>query len=309
LAAAGFGDDEPPDFVRERNIIIPIGGKKYITIPMPLGFNVLPNLGRIPIEIVLTGGKDADKKIGSMLGIILETFNPMGSSGLSLQTFMPTIADPFVALAENKDWTGKPIYRENVNSLNPAPGHAMAKDGSSIIGRALSSALNLATGGSKYTPGYFSPTPDQIDYLAGQVTGGVGRELGKVSQTAQAVYTGDDLPSHKIPVIGRLYGNAEGATHEGSKFYDNVKKLNAHEREIKGLQKDGKSPAEYMKDHPEARYYGLANKIESNIKKLKETRGILKQRDASKDYIKSVDDRITAQMKQLNDVVRQAGNS
>ncbi|MEN6467722.1 MAG: LPD38 domain-containing protein, partial [Smithella sp.] len=112
LAAAGFGDDEPPDFVRERNIIIPIGGKKYVTIPMPLGFNVLPNIGRIPVEIALTGGRGADKKIASMLGVILETFNPMGSSGLSIQTFMPTIADPFVALAENRDWTGKPIYRE-----------------------------------------------------------------------------------------------------------------------------------------------------------------------------------------------------
>lgn len=50
LAAAGFDDDEPPDFVRERNIIIPIGGKKYITIPMPLSFHAIPNIGRITTE-------------------------------------------------------------------------------------------------------------------------------------------------------------------------------------------------------------------------------------------------------------------
>jgi hypothetical protein len=300
LAAAGFGDDEPPDFVRERNIIIPIGGKKYVTIPMPLGFNILPNIGRIPMEIVLTGGRDADKKIGSMLGIVLETFNPLGSSGLSVQTFMPTIADPFVALAENKDWTGKPIYRENFNSLDPAPGLSRAKDTSSMLGRALSSALNLATGGSKYTPGYFSPTPDQIDYLVGQATGGVGRELGKVSQTVQAAVSGEELPTHKIPVIGRLYGNAEGAAQEGTRFYDNIKKLNAHEREIKGLQKDGKPVGEYIKDHPEARYFKMANQLESNIRKLKGKKDILKQRNAPSDYIHSVDAQITAQMKRLN---------
>jgi hypothetical protein len=177
-----------------------------------------------------------------------------------------------------------------------------------MLGRALSSALNLATGGSKYTPGYFSPTPDQIDYLAGQATGGVGRELGKVSQTVQATVSGEELPTHKIPVIGRLYGNAEGSTHEGSRFYDNIKMLNAHEREIKGLQKDGKSASEYIKDHPEARYFKMANQLESNIRKLKAKKDILKQRNANKDYVRSVDAQITAQMKRLNDVVSRAEN-
>ena len=42
LAAAGFDDDEPPEFVRERSLIIPIGDKKYVTIPMPLGFHARP---------------------------------------------------------------------------------------------------------------------------------------------------------------------------------------------------------------------------------------------------------------------------
>jgi hypothetical protein len=236
LAAAGFDDDEPPDFVRERNIIIPIGGKQYITIPMPLGFNIIPSIGRIPVEIALAGGKGAYRKVGSLFGIILEAFNPLGSSGVSLQTFAPTIADPFVALAENKDWTGKPIYKENFNSLNPAPGHAMAKDTASLLGRGLSYALNIATGGSKYIPGYFSPTPDQIDYLAGQATGGIGRELSKTSQTVQSMYSGEELPTYKIPVASRFYGNAEGTSNERRKFYDNVKKMNMHERELKGLQ-------------------------------------------------------------------------
>lgn len=30
LAAAGFGDDEPPDFVKERNLILPIGDGRSI---------------------------------------------------------------------------------------------------------------------------------------------------------------------------------------------------------------------------------------------------------------------------------------
>jgi hypothetical protein len=50
LAAFGFDEDEPPDFVKERNIVIPTGGGKYITVPMPLGYNVIPNTSRILTE-------------------------------------------------------------------------------------------------------------------------------------------------------------------------------------------------------------------------------------------------------------------
>ena len=43
LAMAGFGGDEPPEWVKSKNLVIPVGDGKYITIPMPLGFNVFPN--------------------------------------------------------------------------------------------------------------------------------------------------------------------------------------------------------------------------------------------------------------------------
>ncbi|MFA6358893.1 MAG: LPD38 domain-containing protein, partial [Candidatus Omnitrophota bacterium] len=200
LAAAGFKDNEPPEFVKERNIIIPIGGKKYITFPMPLGFNAIPNVGRFLAEVTLSGGKDAGQKMSNLLGMIAETFNPMGSSGLSMQTVAPTFLDPFAALAENKDWTGRPIYKEDFNALNPTPGTSRVKDSATIFGRGLAWAFNILTGGDKYTPGLFSPTPDQIDYLSGQITGGLGREIGKTSMMFESLYTGEELPTYRLPL-------------------------------------------------------------------------------------------------------------
>jgi hypothetical protein len=47
LHAAGFDEDEPPSFIRERNIVIPTGKNTYVAWPMPLGFNFIPNVGRI----------------------------------------------------------------------------------------------------------------------------------------------------------------------------------------------------------------------------------------------------------------------
>ncbi|MBL8440234.1 MAG: hypothetical protein JNK96_03355, partial [Betaproteobacteria bacterium] len=119
LASAGMGDDEPPEFVRERNLILPIGDGKYISLPMPLGFHVLPNLGRIPVEFVMSGFREPARRISDLVAIFADTFNPIGNAGLSLQTIAPTVVDPFAALAENKDWTGKPIAKMDMNANSP----------------------------------------------------------------------------------------------------------------------------------------------------------------------------------------------
>lgn len=306
LAAAGFDDNEPPEFVRERNIIIPIGGKKYITIPMPLGFHVLPNIGRISAEMALNGFEGAGARIAGLFGVIVDSFSPLGSSGLSLQTITPTVIDPLAALAENKDWTGKPIYRENFSSLAPTPGPSRVKDTATLFGKGLSWALNTMTGGTKYTPGLFSPTPDQIDYLAGQATGGIGRELAKTSQTIQSVFTGEELPTYKIPLLGRFYGSSDGQANEATKFYDNLKKINMHEAEIKGRKKDHKPTGEYLKDNPEARYWRRANDAENDVRRLNKRKRDLIDRGAGKDRVKAVENLIAAKMKRFNETLKRA---
>jgi hypothetical protein len=81
LAAAGFGEDEPPDFVRERNLVIPIGDKKYLTIPMPLGFHILPNIGRTAAEFWLSGFKRGGERAAKLFASTVEAFSPVGGGG------------------------------------------------------------------------------------------------------------------------------------------------------------------------------------------------------------------------------------
>ena len=181
--------------------------------------------------------------------------------------------DPFIALAQNKDWTGKPIYVENFNSLNPQPGAARAKDSATPIAKGLADAINAVTGGTKYVPGAWSPTPDQIDYVIGQLTGGVGRELGKLSSTIAAPFTGDELPAHKIPLLGRLYGSTAGATGQAGKFYENIKRANEVENELKGRRKDGISVDDYLQDNPKAvELAARGNAAERQIRALRQMR-------------------------------------
>ena len=128
LAAAGFDEDEPPDFQRERNVIIPIGGKKYIAIPMPLGFHVIPNTSRVLTEWALSGWKNPSKRVAQITGSFLDAFNPIGNAGWSLQTLAPTSVDWLAALAENKDWTGKRIALKDRSDLAPTPGYTRTKE-------------------------------------------------------------------------------------------------------------------------------------------------------------------------------------
>jgi len=301
LAAAGFDDDEPPQFVRERNLVIPTGGKSYITIPFPLGFHFLPNFGRIVSEWALSGFDKPLDRLGDYAGVLAEAFNPLGSSGVSLQTITPTPIDPLVALAENKDWTGKPIARQDYSQLSPTPGFTRAKDSATVFGKAFSWALNMLSGGTKYKPGLFSPTPDQIDYLGGQLLGGVGRELGKAEQFITGAVTGEEVPTYKIPLAGRFFGTTEGSTQERSRFFTNIKEMNKHENEIKGRMKSGQPISGYFKDNPEARIWRAANAVENSISRLNQQKRALKERGASKVSMETLDKLIYSKMKNFNE--------
>jgi hypothetical protein len=279
IAAMGGGDGEDdewskiPEFVKERSFIIPAGKDKYIAIPMPLGFHFLPNIGRLMVEMAVYKDKTIGKQMASLFTVLADAFNPLGGSAPPMQIIAPTVMDPFIALAQNKDWTGKPIYVENFNSLNPQPGATRAKDSATPIANGLADAINAVTGGTKYVPGGWSPTPDQIDYVIGQLTGGVGREIGKLSSTIAAPFTGDELPAHKIPLLGRLYGSTAGATGQAGKFYENIKRANEVENELKGRRKDGIGVDDYLRENPKAvELAARGNAAERQIRALRQMR-------------------------------------
>ena len=308
LAAMGFDDDEPPEFVKDRNIIIPIGNKKYLMFPMPLGFNAIPNLGRIFTEWALSGGKDTPKRISHIFGMLADTLNPIGGNGSIANMVAPTVLDPVIDLANNKDFTGKPIAKQDFNSLQPTTGFSRTKDTASSVSKGMAYAINYLTGGTDYKQGVFSPTPDQIDYLIGQATGGVGRELMKAEQTATSLVTGEDLPTHKIPLVGRFYGDANAQSSQGGKFYDNIIKLNEHEAEVKGRRKDGKDYQQYLNDNPEARMIGQGNLAEKQVSALRRKRKEMVEKGADKSEVHKVDEMITARMKRFNDLMSAKGS-
>ena len=304
MAAAGFDDDEPPEFIRSKNIVIPTGDGDYIAFPMPLGFHVIPGVSRILTEWTLSGFKDTARRVTDLTGLFLDAFNPIGNAGWSVQTITPTILDPLVALGENKDWTGKPISKEDLFSLRPTPGYTRAREGANVLSTSLAEFLNYASGGTKHQPGVLSPTPEQIEYLVGQAFGGVGREAMKLATTVEKTATGEELPPYKIPLYGRFVGETKSSAAESNKFYKNMERLNRLDLEIKGRREDREPVGDFIRENPEARLLPMANKTYKDVQELRKRRKALLERDASRESIKAVENQITRKMQLLNDRVK-----
>jgi hypothetical protein len=318
MGGSGEGDDDQdewskiPDFIKENSLIIPLGRKDYLTVPMPLGFKVFPNIGRLAVEFA-TGGPDktVGKSLGHLITVLMDAFNPLGGTQNMGQMVAPTVIDPIVALMQNKDWTGRPIYRENNNPLDPQPGTKTVKDSASTVSKGLAAAINAITGGTQYRPGAWSPSPDALDYVIGQLTGGLGRELLKANQVLTAPFTGDELPPHKIPLIGRLYGNTSGPGAQSGQFYDNVKALNEIENELKGRMRNNGDVDAYRASEPLVNLVGMGSKVESEISKIRTYRRAIVERDepGHQERVKELDKRIGELMAMLNHEVAKARNA
>jgi predicted RNA methylase len=275
LGIAAMGDDEwdkIKDWEKDRSLIIPIGGKNYLKIPMPLGLNILPNIGRTIVETALGSDKiTPQSRILHLFGQMLGTFSPLGGNDVT-SAVTPTVLDPAVNLLRNEDYSGKSIYQQDFNSLDPTPGFSRAKDTATAPSKWFTEAVNYAAGGSGFTPGLLSPTPDAIDYIFGEFFGGTGREISKAFNAVGSVAKGEELPLHKIPVLGKLAGTTEGASIEKGIFYDRLKILNEHHNEIEGLKgrRDLSAASQFIADNPESRLYKKSHHIQSLIKKAKE---------------------------------------
>lgn len=309
LALAGFDDDEPPDFVKEKNFVMPAPGteKGYVMLPMPLGFNLLPNVGRLAAEasFALAQGKEPKifKRGADLFHTILSSLSPTGGTGSAALELSPTVADPLLSLEMNKDWTGKKISQEDFSSLKPTPGHTRARPNATPWAVGLSKMINWATGGTDYTPGVASPTPDAIDYLIQQATGGVGREFSKTAQVAKAASTGESIAPYKYPLFGRFIGSATGDAATRDKFYDNIRAINLAAEEVKGRALHHEERGEFLKDHPEAAFEKSATQMQRAIGELQDAKRLAIDRGEPKDAIKLREERISGLMKQFNEAV------
>lgn len=323
LAAAGYDDDEVADWVKSRNFIIPLGKtesgeKKHIQIPLPLGLNALPNIGRTMVELGRSGGKDFGKKTVSAIGEVMASLNPVGGGtvftpeggvdwGGVVKTAVPTILDPVVELATNKGFSGTAIEKTYRDEADSRPGFQRAKEktkrtptGQMYLG--ITKALNNLTGGDDYEAGFISPSPEKIRYLAEAIGGGLLREIEKAVDLSMKVPGQKETKPSGIPFIGRFYGETDSDAVAQSRYYKSVDKAKSAESSI-NLAKaagDGEAMRRIYEKRPEAKTIPLINRVQPKLAKLNKL-AVSQLNDS--ENIKLIDDARLEWMKATNKAI------
>ena len=108
------------------------------------------------------------------------------------------------------------------------------------------------------------------------------------------------MPPHKILLVGRFYGNSEGQSSQGSAFYANLKRINEAEAELKGRRKDRLPVDDYKAENPEYRLVARVNLTERMVSRLRKQKSELIEKDAPREQVKVIDERITKLMAGFN---------
>ena len=218
-AILGGDDDEEvknaymdlPKWVRRTNICIPIGGTKFITIPLSYELRVAYGMGEMFWEMeqgMIEPGEMVKETVTQLSDLL--PLSPLSSGSLA-QTVTPTMFRPLVEIIENKDFTGRPIYRENTFNQG-MPEYTKAYAGTAKWLTKSSEVLNNAMPKfwvkdypepDKYTPGAINVNPAIVEHLLDSYLGGLYTFPAKAAKTVSMVWDEDMRDVRNIPFVNR----------------------------------------------------------------------------------------------------------
>lgn len=248
LAMSMFGDDGDDDYynnlsewVRRNNLCLYIGGGKFLTVPLPIELRAFYGLGEMAYQETVGhghGGKHIAYDVINQLTELMP-INPLGNNGDIASSFTPDIAKPWIQLYNNKDFTGKPIYKEN--SFNEyMPEWTKTYNGTSKWLKNLSEWSNDISGGNKYKRGLINFNPAKVEHLFESYFGGLAKTINQASNTLVAGIDSaiegdksDDLIWRNAPVLNRF-------VNDGSDDRTSFSKLNRRYYELYDVYRDVK---------------------------------------------------------------------
>ena len=221
------GDDDDyygnlPEWVRRNNLCLYAGNGKFITIPLPIELRAFYGLGEMAYQTTISEDTNGGDKIAyQAINQITELLpiNPLGNNGDLVTTLMPDVISPFWQIYENKDFTGKPIYRQNAfNETMPEWTKAYNSTSDWLV--KLSEWANELAGGDKYKQAdvmepIMNWNPAKVEHLFESYFGGMAKTFNQAAKTlaggVESVLQGeksDDLQWYNTPVLNRFINDA-----------------------------------------------------------------------------------------------------
>ncbi|MDR3142355.1 MAG: hypothetical protein LBU37_11625 [Tannerellaceae bacterium] len=295
--------DQIPEHTRRNNLIIPLGGRIYATIPLPHILRAFYGMGEMTVS-KLTGNMKGENIAVEIAGSLMDDVSPidigairlgkLGENG-SIAPVIPTFPRVlWEAYMENKDWLGRPISKDTpYNEHEPEHRKVYTRTGDMWV--KFSELLNMASGGDNTKKGLLNINPAKMEHLVENYFGGLVKFSNKTFKSLEAVYdwmsTGEtDFELRDTPIIGKMTGMASpkvGMADYRRRYYLYMDELEKQEF----VHKDYKKNREIEKAISNIPETGLLylKKINEDVKEL---RGMGKELPEMQDMVQESIDRL-----------------
>lgn len=243
-----WGDDDDkdkydnlPEWVRRNNFCFWLGDDRFVTIPLPIELRAFYGMGEIFNQ--WTKGNMKHKNVGyELVNQITELIplNPLGGNGDVVSSFVPDAGKPFYQVMTNKDYFGKPIYKEtDFNVLMPEFTKAYKGTSSALV--ASSELLNEVTGGDKYTRGWANVNPAKVEHVFEGYFGGMGKTINQLGKTIGMIWDEDQRVMRNVPVVNRFLNGTDDRnafSRVNEEYYHYLEEFRETEQRLKGYEKE-----------------------------------------------------------------------
>lgn len=224
--------DNLSEWERRNNICIYAGHSNWVKIPLPIELRAFYGFGDIALG--LTNPAFRSEKgfwldmLSQMTQILPLDF--MGEGGDVIGSLMPDVAKPLYHVWVNRDWTGKPIYKD-YDYLKYEPEYQKVFQGENEWFVSFSKFINEMSGGNEHVKGSLDGKWNNPAIWGEIITGYGGGALSDAIRTGKlatrvATWNWEDFSTREVPMVRALYSSAT----EKTKYYRSLSKY-AHYKE------------------------------------------------------------------------------
>lgn len=260
-----------PDWDRRNNICLYMGKGKWFKVPLPIELRAFYGLGDLTRSYF-------DKRLRSEKNIVAETmaqlsqilpWDFMGDGNDITAAAWPDVLKPIVQVYRNKDWTGKPIYKD-YDYMKNDPEYTKVYKGEFEPLVNMSKFINEMSGGTSVSKGSADGlwnNPAVWSNIINGYFGGAGSDAMRVYKLGERAVTGDgkDFSVREIPMLRALISTPT----EKTLYYRALNKYAASLEEAKKLEHDIKKWKDNLED-PEIsmKYHSVVRKGSPELQKL-----------------------------------------
>ena len=298
--------DKINDFTKETNMVIMTPSGNHVKIKMPYGYNVFWVIGDA-ISDMIHGKKSVGKAAVRMVKAALNAFNPLGGAENLLEMVSPTMIDPFLEVAQNRNYFGEKIKPEQPQFGPKKPESQLYWSTVRPMSKEMAADLNKMTGGSSIKPGAVDLSPEVLDHFFDFLAGGAGVFASNSLNLVYNFIAGEPIKTNRIPFVRKFIGEPR-VFYDVGEFEKRFDEIEAARQNVKRMQENGdfKEMQLFRNGNKQAlESYGQARMTHDLISSLRRQRkeveesGFLSAADR-RQRVEEINRRISEQAKRFN---------